>query len=190
MRQRKNKKIKKIDALKPLFPCVDLAIVKNSERWLLREMVSPWIITATRGRALPDDDVGVFEVGPNIFFLCCCEARRSPLCVLACVGAEVALVLCAGPGPSDTASTTGKPWEASSRRSETSTWSTTSGVRCEIAKCAAMRMIAPGRLQFRVCRLAGENCPLCLWKDTAGTDTQKRVGSLGNGRDRGQHNGD
>lgn len=40
------------------------------------------------------------------------------------------LFFCTGPGPSGTGSTTEKLWEASSPRSETSTWSTISGVGC------------------------------------------------------------
>lgn len=124
-----------------------------------RNGVTVWIIAATRVKSVARCRWWMSEslnAGQRFFlFFCCCEARRSSLCVLACAGAEVVLVLCAGPGPSDTASTTVKPWEASSPRSETSTWSTTSGVRRKMTECAAMRMIGPGRLQFRVFRLAG-----------------------------------
>lgn len=111
-----------------------------------------------RWRALPDDVV----VGVIISALPWHEAGQTSLCVLASV-AGLKLFLCAGPGPSDTGSTTEKPWEASSPRLETSTWCIISGVRCEMTKHAGMRMITPGRLRFRVFRRARQNCPRCFW---------------------------
>lgn len=75
------------------------------------------------------------------------------------------LFLRAGPGPSDTANTTEKPWEASSPRSETSTWFIISGVRCKMTKCAARRMITPGRLQFSFSD-SQDNIFLCAFEKT------------------------
>lgn len=56
------------------------------------------------------------------------------VCLGLCRGLK--LFLCAGPEPSDTGSTTEKPWEASSPRSETSTWFIISGVWCKM-RCHA-----------------------------------------------------
>lgn len=81
--------------------------------------------------------------GRNVF--CSVVTPDGALCV-PWPPSALKLFLCAGPGPSDTGSTTEKPWEASSPRSETSTWSIISGVRYKMTKCAAVRMIMWGRL--------------------------------------------
>lgn len=188
------KKQKKPDAFKPLFSCVDLAAVKNSKPWLRQEMVSPWIIAATRGKSvawcrwwmsesLKAGQIFVFAPllrGPTKLFVCLGLRRRWSCSCLVCRARAI------GYRQHNREAVGGFFSQIGNLYMVHHLWGTAQNDRvCCHAEDRAGSFAVQGFF-----RLARENCPMCLWKNMAGTGMQRPVGSLGNTRDRGRHNGD